>query len=106
MAAVIALEHTRMRPGAVSSALIAWQNAALTGTADRARHLCMCDECTGHAPRWRLQQAPTWLPPWARPHLYGLVLPVDRSYLLRTVPCGPWSPESTWAWWQRRFTGT
>lgn len=34
MAAVISLEHTRMWPGAVATALAAWQEAALTGTAD------------------------------------------------------------------------
>jgi hypothetical protein len=103
MAAVIALEHTRMRPGTVATALVAWQEAALTGTADRVFFRCQCEECTGDAPRWRLQQALIDLPPWARAHLYTLVLPIDLYYLRRTSPMPPTSPDSKWAWWQRRL---
>jgi hypothetical protein len=65
MTAVIALEHTRMWPGAVADALAAWQEAALLGTADRLFRRCECDECTGNAPRWRLHQALLALPSWA-----------------------------------------
>ncbi|MBE1589578.1 hypothetical protein H4W80_007836 [Nonomuraea angiospora] len=61
MAAVIALEHTRMWPGTVAAALVAW------------------------------------------PHLYALVLPIDSYYLRRTSPMPPTSPDSDWAWWQRRL---
>ena len=32
MTAVIALEHTRMRPGEVAASLVAWQAAVLLGT--------------------------------------------------------------------------
>ncbi|MFI7617487.1 hypothetical protein ACIBP6_40330 [Nonomuraea terrae] len=83
MSAVIALEHTRMWPGAVAQALVAWQEAALVGTAERLLRRCACDECTGAAPRHRLQQALIALPPWARPHLYALVLPLDEYYVRR-----------------------
>ncbi|GAA4983341.1 hypothetical protein GCM10023334_113500 [Nonomuraea thailandensis] len=102
MTAVITLEHTRMWPGAVAAALVAWQEAALMGTADRVFFKCECHECTGDAPRRRLQQALIGLPPWARPHLYALVLPIDLYYLRRTSPTPPTSPDSDWAWWQRR----
>lgn len=102
MAAVITLEHTRMWPGAVAAALTAWQEAALTGTADRVFFKCECRECTGDAPRRRLQRALIGLPPWARPHLYALVLPVDLYYLRRTSPMPPTSPDSNWTWWQQR----
>ncbi|MEV4367607.1 hypothetical protein AB0J71_11095 [Nonomuraea sp. NPDC049637] len=102
MAAVIALEHTRMWPGAVAAALVAWQEAVLMGTVDRAFFRCVCEECTGDAPRRRLQQALIGLPPWAGAHLYALVLPLDLYYLRRTSPMSPTSPESDWTWWQQR----
>ncbi|YCK32713.1 hypothetical protein ACNF49_00985 [Actinomadura sp. ATCC 39365] len=99
---MITLEHTRMWPGAVATALAAWQEAALMGTAGRVFFRCECEECTGDAPRQRLQQALTDLPPWARSRLYALVLPVDLYYLRRTSPMLHTSPDSDWAWWQRR----
>lgn len=102
MTAVTALEHTRMWPGAVADALVAWQEAALIGTADRHFARCECDECTGNAPRWRLHQALVTLPSWAGAHLYALVLPVDRYYLRRTSPVPFISPDSHGAWWQHR----
>ncbi|NUW45024.1 hypothetical protein [Nonomuraea rhodomycinica] len=80
---MIALEHTRMWPGAVADALVAWQHATLPGTADRLFHRCLCDECTGDAPRRRLQQALLALPPWAGRQLYALVLPIDRYSISR-----------------------
>jgi hypothetical protein len=87
---------------AVAAALAAWQEAALVGTADRLLRWCECDECSGDAPRWRLHQTLVALPAWARPHLFALVLPVDRYYLRRTSPALPASPDSDRAWWQRR----
>lgn len=102
MGAVIALEHTLMWPGAVADALVAWQAAVLTGTAERVFRGCECPECTGDAPRSRLQQALDRLPPWAGAQLYALVRPVDVYYLRRTSPMSPVSPDSDWAWWQRR----
>jgi hypothetical protein len=102
MAAVIALEHTRMWPGAVAAALVAWQEAALTGTADRVSFRCGCHECTGDAPRRRLRQALLGLPPQAGAHLYALVLPVDLYYLRRTSAMPYMSPDADGAWWQRR----
>lgn len=62
----------------------AWQEAALVGTADQVFVRCECHECSGEAPRRRLQQALIGLPPWARRHLYALVLPLDLYYLRRT----------------------
>jgi hypothetical protein len=35
MAAVITLEHTRMRPGEVAAALLAWTQAVVPGTVDQ-----------------------------------------------------------------------
>ncbi|MEU8380811.1 hypothetical protein [Streptosporangium sp. NPDC048865] len=100
MAAVIALEHTRMRPGAVAEALLAWTQAVLPGGVDRIAPRCMCPECRGDAPRRRLEQALVALPGWARPYLYALVLPIDRRFLARTAADPHASPE--WPWWQRR----
>ncbi|GII63399.1 hypothetical protein Skr01_34840 [Sphaerisporangium krabiense] len=100
MAAVIRLEHTRMRPGEIAEALLAWAQAVVPGTVDRIAPTCMCPECSGVAPRWRLEQALMALPPWARPYLYSLVLPLDRRFLARTSLDPHASPESPW--WQRR----
>ncbi|GAA4983824.1 hypothetical protein GCM10023334_114000 [Nonomuraea thailandensis] len=103
MTAVIALEHTRMWPGAVADALVAWQEAVLIGTADRHFSRCPCDECSGNAPRRRLHQALVALPPWAGAHLYALVLPIDRYHLRRTSPAPLVSPDSHGPWWQHRL---
>ncbi len=100
MAAVTALEHGRMRPGEVAQALVAWQAAVFMGTADHVEVICMCPECSGDAPRWRLQRALTALPPWARPHLGALILPLDRYFLSRTSPDLQAPPHLPW--WQRR----
>ncbi|GAA3100332.1 hypothetical protein [Streptosporangium carneum] len=100
MAAVIALEHTRMRPGTVAGALLAWMQAVVPGSVDRIGPGCMCPECCGDAPRQRLEQALTALPRWARPYLYALILPIDRRFLARTSPDPHASPE--WPWWQQR----
>ncbi|WP_146103997.1 hypothetical protein [Nonomuraea solani] len=98
---MIALEHTRMWPGVVGASLVAWQEAVLIGTADRVVGRCLCEECTGDAPRRRLHRALTALPSWAGPYLYGLVLPIDHYYLSRTAP-NPYAPPDR-PWWQRRL---
>ncbi|MER5644735.1 hypothetical protein [Streptosporangium sp. NPDC002524] len=100
MAAVITLEHTRMRPGEVAEALLAWTQAVVPGTTDRIAPTCMCPECCGDEPRQRLEQALTILPHWANPYLYALILPIDRRFIARTLPDPHASPE--WPWWQRR----
>ncbi|GAA3411985.1 hypothetical protein GCM10018952_22900 [Streptosporangium vulgare] len=100
MAAVVTLEHTRMRPGEVAEALLAWTQAVVPGTADRIAPACTCPECRGDGPRRRLEQALTTLPRWAKPYLYALVLPIDRRFVARTLPDPHASPE--WPWWQRR----
>ena len=62
-------------------------------------------------PPWEGQAEPPWrasIPPVVlteRDALSGdsgLVLPVDLYYLRRTSPGSPTSPDSNWAWWQRR----
>ncbi len=100
MAAVVTLEHTRMRPGGVAEALLAWTQAVAPGTADRIAPTCMCPECCGNGPRQRLEQALTTLPRWANPYLYALVFPIDRRFIARTLPDPHASPE--WPWWQQR----
>lgn len=100
MAAVITLEHTRMWPGEVAAALLAWTQAVVPGTVDRIAPTCMCPECRGDGPRLRLEQALIALPRWAKPYLYALVLPIDRRFVARTFPDPHASPESPW--WQRR----
>ncbi|GAA0845647.1 hypothetical protein ACFQVD_27165 [Streptosporangium amethystogenes subsp. fukuiense] len=101
MAAVIALEHTRMRPGTVAEALLAWTQAVVPGSVARIGPGCICPECCGDAPRQRLEQALIALPRWAKPYLYGLILPIDRRFLARTSPNPHASPE--WPWWQQRL---
>ena len=71
MTAVITLEHTRMRPGEVATALLAWTQAVVPGTVDRIAPTCMCPECCGDAPRQRLEQALIALPQWAQSHPYA-----------------------------------
>ncbi|MBG0827650.1 hypothetical protein HS041_07725 [Planomonospora sp. ID67723] len=100
MAAVVALEHTRMRPGEVAAALLAWMQAVLPGTADRIAPTRMCPECCGDEPRRRLEQALAALPHWARPHLYTVIFSIDGRFIARTSPNPRASPE--WPWWQQR----
>jgi hypothetical protein len=100
MTAVVTLEHTRMRPGLVATSLLAWTQAVVPGTTDRLAPTCMCPECSGDAPRSRLQQALIALPSWASPYLYVLILPIDSRFLARTSPNPRASPG--WPWWQQR----
>lgn len=100
MTAVVALEHTRLRPGEIAASLAAWRDAVLPGTLDRLAPACMCPECSGDAPRRRLDRALAALPRWARPHLYALVLPLDRRFRALTAP-DPHAPPD-WPWWRRR----
>ncbi|MCT9934951.1 hypothetical protein N5079_32565 [Planotetraspora sp. A-T 1434] len=101
MTAIIELEHSRMRPGQVAEALHAWMAAAVPGSAHRiAANVCMCPECCGDGPRGRLEDAMRALPAWAKPYLYGLVLPIDRRFVFRTFPDPLVSQDIPW--WQRR----
>ncbi len=100
MAAVVTLEHTRMRPGEVAAALLAWTQAVVPGTSGRISPTCVCPECSGTEPRGRLERALNALPVRARRSLYALLLPVDRRFLALTCPDAYASPE--WPWWERR----
>ncbi|WP_133061689.1 hypothetical protein [Streptosporangium minutum] len=102
MAAVIALEHTLLEPGEVAEALRAWTRDVIPGTMTRLPPTCSCPGCSWEDdPRGDLERILIALPRWARPYLYSLVLPIDRSFLARTSPDPRASPDRPW-WRQRR----
>ncbi|MEU8320999.1 hypothetical protein AB0C33_21815 [Nonomuraea sp. NPDC048881] len=101
MAAVIALEHTRLSPGHVAAVLLAWTRQVIPGTSTQLLPTCTCLGCREDDPREELEQVLMALPRWTRPHLYSLVLPIDRSFLARTSPDPLASPDRPW-WQQRR----
>ncbi|MFI7706735.1 hypothetical protein [Nonomuraea sp. NPDC049480] len=100
MAAVITLEHTRLGPGYVAAVLLAWTREVIPGTSTRLLPTCTCPGCWEDDPRGELEQVLIALPRWARPYLYNLVLPIDRSFLARTSPNPLASPD--WPWWRQR----
>ncbi|MBB4913635.1 hypothetical protein [Streptosporangium saharense] len=101
MAAVIALEHTLLQPGEVAARLLAWAQDVIPGTSAKLLPTCSCAGCAWEVdPRGELERALVALPHWARPYLYGLVLPIDRSFLARTTPDPYASPD--WPWWRQR----
>ena len=101
MAAVTALEHTILRPGEVAGALMAWTQDVIPGTSTQLARTCSCLLCSWEIdPRGDVERVLTSLPGWARPYLYGLVLPIDRRFIARTTPDPLASPD--WPWWRQR----
>ncbi|MEU7002986.1 hypothetical protein [Nonomuraea sp. NPDC046570] len=101
MAAVIAVEHTLLWPGEVAAALLAWTRDVIPGTTTQLLPQCSCLGCSWEPdPRGEVERMLTALPRWAKPYLYSLVLPIDRSFLARTSPDPRASPD--WPWWRQR----
>ncbi|GAA2904561.1 hypothetical protein GCM10010517_70670 [Streptosporangium fragile] len=101
MTAVIALEHTLLEPGEVAAALRAWTRDVIPGTTARLPPTYSCLGCAWEDDlRGDLERILIALPRWARPYLYSLVLPIDRSFLARTSPDPRASPD--WPWWRQR----
>ncbi len=101
MAAVITLEHTILQPGEVAATLLAWIQDVIPGTTTQLPPTCSCPGCSWEIdPRGDLERILAALPDWAKPSLYGLVLPIDRRFIARTTPDPRASPD--WPWWRQR----
>lgn len=85
MIAIVAVEHRKMAPGTIRTALRSWDRMARLGLTQSPGH-CGEVSCCGESPRKVLEDAITYLPPWAKKHLRKLVRHLDQVYLDRVWP--------------------
>lgn len=84
-AAIVAVEHGKMAPGEIRTALWQWKQLAKRGLAYPCGH-CGEISCCGDSPRRVLEEAISYLPPWAKKHLRRVVQRLDRIYLDQVWP--------------------
>lgn len=90
LTAIAAVEHRKMAPGTIRAALRSWEHLAKLGLTYEPGY-CGEISCCGESPRKVLEDAITYLAPWAKKHLRKLVRRIDRVYLNRVWP----DPDAT-----------